>query len=60
MAQTKHEKIESKKEKELKQNILFYVSNLDLTELKILEKISFELANNYSESYKEWRRKNNQ
>jgi hypothetical protein len=42
-------------ERELKSSIGFFVSHLELKELKILKSLALELANNYSKSYKEWK-----
>lgn len=47
----------SEGERELKDNIQFYLRHLELKELKILEKMAHELSSAYSDSYREWRNK---
>ncbi len=43
------------KEQEAKSSVDFYMRHLSLKELQILEKLALELANNYSESYRQWK-----
>jgi len=46
-----------KLKKDIKENIDFFVSHLNIKELNILEEIAKKLAENYSGSYFEWKYK---
>jgi hypothetical protein len=43
--------LEVGKSQECKENVIFYMQHLGEKELKVLEKLANELAENYSESY---------
>jgi len=43
------------KSQESKEAIAFYLRHLGEKELKVLEKMANQLAENYSESYKNWK-----
>jgi len=46
-----------KRKKELKDNIDFFVSHLDVRELILLEEVAKKIAENYSKSYFDWKYK---
>lgn len=47
--------IAKSKSQEYKKGIVFYMQYLGGKELKVLEKIANQLAEKYSESYREWK-----